>query len=128
MNSWDMQDEGPIDGPQILWVRGDNVQVPLPGAERDRHIDDIGVTRPTAQQADCTGDRVVQGDDFGALVAKQGGDPCLSRSAAPRLREGTRGHRDVPVTPVDLLEQSLHTSAATLDRDQGAGVEGDRAG
>lgn len=113
---------------QILWIGGDDMQVPLPRAEGNRDIDHIGVARPAAQQADSAGDRVVQGDDLRALVAEQRGDPRLPRSAAPRLTNGTRGHRDLPVAPVDLLQQSLHPAAATLDRDESAGIEGDRAG
>ena len=48
--------------------------------------------------------------------------------AAPRLSNGSRGRRDLPVAPVDLLKQSLHPPAAALDRDESAGIEGDRAG
>ena len=127
MPSWHVQDEGIIDCMQILWIGGDDMQVPLPRAEGNRDIDYIGVARPAAQQADSAGDRVVQGDDLRTLVAEQHGDPRLSRSAAPRLGNGTRGYRDLPVTPVDLLQQSLHPPAATLDRDESAGIEGDRA-
>ena len=43
------------------------MQVPLPRAEGNRDIDHIRVARPAAQQADSAGDRVVQGDDLGAL-------------------------------------------------------------
>ena len=123
-----MQDEGVIDCSQILWIGGNDMQVPLPRAEDNRDIDHIGVTGPAAQQADSAGGRVVQGDDLRALVAEQRGDPCLPGSAAPRLRKGTCRHRDLPVTPVDLLQQSLHPPAAALDRDESAGIEGDRAG
>jgi len=35
------------------------MQVPLPCAEGNRHIDHIGMARPAAQQADSAGDRVV---------------------------------------------------------------------
>ncbi len=52
----------------------------------------------------------------------------IAAFAAPRLSNGTRGHCDLPVMPVDLLQQSLHPLAATLDREESAGVEGDRAG
>lgn len=38
-----MQDQGVIDCTQILWIGGDDMQVPLPRAERDRDIDHIGV-------------------------------------------------------------------------------------
>ena len=101
--SWHVQNEGVIDCTKIVRIGGDDVQVPLPRAEGNRDIDHIGVARPATQEADRAGDRVVQGDDLRALVAEQRGDPRLSRSAAPRLSNGTRGHRDLPVTPVDLL-------------------------
>jgi len=122
-----VQDEGIINGTKILRIGGDHMQVPVPRAERDRDIDHIGVARPAAQQADSAGDRVVQGNNLGALVAEQRGDPRLPRSATPRLRNGTRGHRDLPVTPVNLLQQGLHPPAATFNCDESASVEGDRA-
>jgi hypothetical protein len=65
-----VQDEGVIDCPQIVWIGGDDMQVPLPRAEGNRHIDDIGVARPAAQQADSPGGRVVQVDDLCALIAE----------------------------------------------------------
>jgi hypothetical protein len=65
-----VQDEGVIDCTQIPWIGGDDMQVPLPRAEGNRDIDHIRVARPAAQQADSAGDRVVQGDDLGALVAE----------------------------------------------------------
>lgn len=68
--SWRVQDEGVIDGTQIIWIGGDDMQVPLPRTQSNRDIDHIGVTRPAAQQADSAGDRVVQGDDPRALVAE----------------------------------------------------------
>ena len=104
------------------------MQVPLPRAEGNRDIDHIGLARPAAQQANSARDRVIQGDDLRALVAEQRGDPRLSRSAAPRLSNDTSGHRYLPVTPVDLFQQSLHPFAAVLDRDEGTGIKGDRAG
>jgi len=122
-----MQDEGIIDCPQIVWIGGDDMQVALLRAEGNRDIDHIGVTGSAAQQADGAGDRVFQGDDLRALVAEQRGNPRLPRSAAPRLSNGTRRHRDLPVAPVDLLQQSLHPPTAALDRDESAGIEGDRA-
>ncbi len=70
VTSWHVQDEGVIDCPQIVWIGGDDMQVPLPRAEGNRHIDDIGVARPAAQQADSPGGRVVQGDDLCALIAE----------------------------------------------------------
>ena len=123
-----MQDEGAIDCPQIVWIGGNDMQVPLPRAEGNRDIDDISVTGSAAQQADGASGRVIQRDDLRALVAEQRGNPRLPRSAAPRLSNGTCRHRDLPVAPVDLLQQSLHPPAAALDRDESAGIEGDSAG
>jgi hypothetical protein len=122
-----VQDQSVVDCMQVLRIGGDDMQVPLPCAQGNRYIYDISVTRPTAQQADSAGERVVQGDDLRSLVAEERGDPRLSWAAAPCLSNGTRGHRDLPVTPVDLLQQSLHPPTPTLDRDKRAGVEGDRA-
>jgi hypothetical protein len=65
-----LQDEGVIDCTQILWIGGDDTQVPLPRAEGNRDIDHISVARPAAQQANSAGDRIVQGDDLRALVAQ----------------------------------------------------------
>ena len=79
------------------------MQVPLPRAKGNRDIDDICVARPAAQQADSAGDRVVQGDDHRALVAEQRGDPRLWRSAAPRLSNGTRGHRDLQAVALQFF-------------------------
>jgi hypothetical protein len=42
--SRDVQDEGIIDSPQILRIRRDDMQVALPGADRNRDVHDIGVT------------------------------------------------------------------------------------
>ena len=67
---WHMQDEGVINGTQILWISGDDMQVPLPRTEGNRDIDHVGMARPAAQQADSAGDRVVQGDDLRALVTE----------------------------------------------------------
>jgi hypothetical protein len=125
-NSWHVQYECAINRTEISWIGGDNAQVPLPRAQGNRDIDHIGVARPAAEQADSAGDRVVQGDDLGALVPEQDGDTRLPRSATPRLGDGTSRHRNVPVTPVDLFQQRLHPPAATLDRDKRACVEGDR--
>ena len=123
-----MEDERVVDSPQILRVGGNDMQIPLPRAEGNRHIDHIGVAQPAAQQADSASDWIVQGDDFRALIAKQRRDPRLPRSAAPGLRNGTCGYRDLPFSPVDLLQQGLHSRAAALDRDQGTSIEGDRVG
>jgi len=46
--SWHVQDQGVIDCTQILWVRSYDMPVPLPRAEGNRDIDDIGVARPAA--------------------------------------------------------------------------------
>jgi hypothetical protein len=42
--SWHMQDEGVIDCPQILRIGRDDMQIALPCADRNRDIDDIGMT------------------------------------------------------------------------------------
>jgi hypothetical protein len=107
-----VENEGVVDSPQILRVGSNDMQIPLPRAQGNRHIHHIGVARPAAQQADSASDWVVQGDDLRALIAKQNCDPRLPRSAAPCLRNGTRGHRDLPVSPVDLLQQGLHPPVA----------------
>jgi hypothetical protein len=122
-----VQYEGIINCTKILRIGGDDMQVPLPRAEGNRHIDHIGVARPAAQQAHSPGDGIVQGNNLGALVAEQRGDPRLPRSGAPHLSHDACGHRDLPVTPVDLLQQSLHPPAATLDRDESSGIESDGA-
>lgn len=41
--SWHMQDEGVIDCPQILRIGRDDMQIALACADRNRHIDDIGM-------------------------------------------------------------------------------------
>ncbi len=123
-----MQDEGVIDCPQILWIGRDDMQIALPCADRNRDIDDIGMARPAAQQANRAGCRVVQGDNLRALVAKQRGDARLPRSAPPRLSHYSGRNGNFPSAPVDLIQQSLHAPATALDRDEGAGIEGDGVG
>jgi hypothetical protein len=69
-----MQDKGLIDCTQICWVRGDDMAVPLPGTKGNRDVDNVGMARPAAQQADSAGDRVIDGDDLRALIDEQGGE------------------------------------------------------
>ena len=47
-----VQYEGGINRPQIVWIGGDDMQVPLPRAERNRDIDHIGMARLAEEQAD----------------------------------------------------------------------------
>jgi hypothetical protein len=115
--SWHVEDEGIVDGSQILRVGGNDMQIPLACADGNRRVDHVGMARPAAQQADSASDRVVEGDDLRALVAEQRGNPRLPRSSAPRLRNRARRHRDLPIPPVDLLKQGLHSPASPLDRD-----------
>lgn len=119
-----MQDEGVIDCTQILWIGRDDVPIALPCADRNRDIDDIDMARPAAQQANRAGCQIIQGDNLRTLVAKQHRDARLPRSAPPRLRNHSRGNGNFPFAPVDLVQQSLHAPAPALDRDEGAGVEG----
>jgi hypothetical protein len=84
----------------MVRASGDAMQVPLPRAKGNRDINHIGMARPAAQHAGSSSDRVVQVGYLRARVAEQHGYPRLTRSAAPRLRNGTCGCRlDFAVQP-----------------------------
>src|SRR5260370_7765078 len=83
VTSWHVQNESVIDSPQIVWIGGDHMQVALPRADRNRDIDDIGVARPPAQQADSPGHRVLHAAHPGTPLPPHPPDPPPPPSPPP---------------------------------------------